>query len=471
MPRDLVKKEKEIPVKFKPRARLLLQLGDQLIKNESIALIELVKNSYDADASVATVLMENIDDPHNGTIIIEDNGYGMDTDTVVNVWMEPGSDFKTEKFNKREVTPIYERLPIGEKGIGRFGAHKLGNLIEMTTKMATSKEVFVRIDWSVFKKYKYLEQVPVVVIERSKPIQFKEGNTGTSIVIRNLHKEWTRGIARNVKRSITALVSPFETKSSFTADFDVVDKPIWFQGLIDWKDIRHYALYNFKITIVGNKIRKVHYEFTPWPSMPKLSGRKVNYTSNSALANSLLREEKNKEKKLIELFSELVDEDKQIFSLSDHNIGPIVFEGYVFDRDAFVLRLGVQDKKGYKEYLNTNCGIRVFRDGLRIYDYGEPENDWLGLDLRRVNEPGKRLSNNIVLGAVYLKRNESYDLIEKTNREGFVENSAYDAFKNSILQALEIIEIFRYSDKQKLREIYGPTPKSEPVLQILVQCF
>jgi signal transduction histidine kinase len=467
MTKVLIKKEREIPVKFKPRARLLLQLGDQLIKNESIALIELVKNAYDADASIANVYMENVDDPHNGTIIIEDDGYGMDTDTVVNVWMEPGSDFKTEKFNKREVTPIYERLPIGEKGIGRFGAHKLGNLIEMTTKMATSKEVYVRIDWSVFKKYKYLEQVPVVIVERNKPVQFKEGKTGTSIVIRNLHKEWTRGIARNVKRSITALVSPFETKSSFTADFNVVDKPIWFQGLLDWKDIKHYALYNFKITIEGSKIRKVHYEFTPWSSMPKLSGRKINYSSNSTLSNNLFKEEKNKEKKLIELFSQLVDEDGKNFSLSEHNIGPIVFEGYIFDHDPFVLRLGVSDKLGYKEYLNTNCGIRVFRDGLRIYDYGEPENDWLGLDLQRVNQPGKKLSNNIVLGAVYLERNESYDLIEKTNREGFVENSAYDAFKNSILQALEIIEIFRFSDKQKLREIYGPTPKSEPVLQLL----
>ena len=70
-------------------------------------------------------------------------------------------------------------------------------------------------------------------------------------------------------------------------------------------------------------------------------------------------------------------------------------------------------KTGFKGYLNNNSGIRVFRDGLRIYDYGEPENDWLGLDLRRVNQPTKRLSNNIILGAVYLKRSESSDLVEK----------------------------------------------------------
>ncbi|MDF1550442.1 MAG: ATP-binding protein, partial [Bacteroidales bacterium] len=94
----LNKKDKEIPVTFKPRARLLLQLGDQLIKNESIALVELVKNSYDADATKVDIYMENVDDPTNGVIIIEDDGYGMDAQTVKDVWMEPGSDFKSEKF-------------------------------------------------------------------------------------------------------------------------------------------------------------------------------------------------------------------------------------------------------------------------------------------------------------------------------------------------------------------------------------
>lgn len=123
MSKEIVKtnKDKETPVRFKPRARLLLQLGDQLIKNESIALVELVKNSYDADANIVNIYMENVDDPKNGVIIIEDDGYGMSADTVENVWLEPGSDFKSEKIKRLEVSPEYKRLPIGEKGIGRFG--------------------------------------------------------------------------------------------------------------------------------------------------------------------------------------------------------------------------------------------------------------------------------------------------------------------------------------------------------------
>jgi hypothetical protein len=230
--------DKEIPVKFKPRARLLLQLGDQLIKNESIALIELVKNSYDADANRVDIYMQNVDDPDKGIIILLDDGYGMDTTTVEDVWMEPGSDFKSEKFSKREVSPRFHRLPIGEKGIGRFGVHKLGNQIEMTTKKADSKEVYVKIDWAHFNNYRYLDQVPVSIIERNTPILFTNGNTGTSIKISNLRKEWTRGVARNVKRTITSLVSPFESNDSFKAEFDIVNQ-VGLRGFLNGKILKN----------------------------------------------------------------------------------------------------------------------------------------------------------------------------------------------------------------------------------------
>ncbi|MFZ6013017.1 MAG: ATP-binding protein, partial [Bacteroidota bacterium] len=237
---------------------------------------------------------------------------------------------------------------------------------------------------------------------------------------------------------------------SFKAEFDITDKPGWFEGLLVWKDVKDYALFNFKITIRADSIKEFRYAFTPWASMPKLSGREVNVEND-----------------IVSTFKEIEDEEGNRFSLASHNIGDVIFEGFIFDRDSFVLKLGVSDKRGFKNYLDSNCGIRVFRDGLRVYDYGEPENDWLGLDLRRVNQPTKRISNNIILGAVYLKRTDSSDLIEKTNREGFVENSAYEAFRNSILHSLNIVETLRFSDKQKLREVYGPTSKSEPVLQIL----
>ena len=76
------------------------------------------------------------------------------------------------------------------------------------------------------------------------------------------------------------------------------------------------------------------------------------------------------------------------------------------------------------EYLDDNGGGRVYRDGIRVYNYGEVGEDWLGLDIRRVNAPTRKISQNIILGAIHLSLKSSTGLIEKTNREGFVENDA-----------------------------------------------
>ena len=113
-----------ISLPFKPRARLLILLGDQLIRDAQIAVFELVKNAYDADSKNARVVMSHIDDLVKGEIIIEDSGTGMDYDTITNVWLEPGTDFRVNQRDNLVRTPLYHRLPLGEKGIGRFAAHK-----------------------------------------------------------------------------------------------------------------------------------------------------------------------------------------------------------------------------------------------------------------------------------------------------------------------------------------------------------
>lgn len=442
--------EVERIAKFKPRARLLLQLGDQLIKNESIALLELAKNAYDADASKVDIVMRHPDSIEEGTIEIEDDGFGMTPDIVENVWLEPGSNYKQEQFAERRLTPIYRRLPIGEKGIGRFGAHKLGNLIEMTTKSANANEVFVRIDWTQFAEHRYLEEVPIRIIEREHPQHFVGGKTGTRIVIKGFRKPWERGMARNVIRAITSITSPFETMDSFRPSFQIIDKPGWFDGIITWDKVCDYSLFQFDATISGNVLTDFSYKFTPWNTMTRLRGRNVEL-SDSIVENNL----------------RITDDEENPVNLSQYNIGTIRFKGYIFDLDTFILKMGVSDKSGFKSYLKSNGGVRVFRDGLRVYDYGEPENDWLSLDYRRFQQPTKAISNNLIVGAIDLNREESSDLEEKTNREGFVTNDAYIAFKNAILHVIGLVETLRQTDKKKLKETYGPTPKSEPVMSLL----
>src|ERR1700723_2255984 len=132
---------------FRPRARLLLLLGDQLIRDPGVAVFELVKNAYDADSSTATITMSYMDDPSRGDIVVEDSGTGMDLETVTNVWLEPGTDHRLTQKEEKRPTARYNRVPVGEKGVGRFAAHKLGEKIRLITRKSRSLEVVVDIDW------------------------------------------------------------------------------------------------------------------------------------------------------------------------------------------------------------------------------------------------------------------------------------------------------------------------------------
>lgn len=441
-------------IAFRPRARLLLQLGDQLIKNESVAMMELIKNSYDADANKVDVVMKNINDINNGEIVIRDDGIGMNLDIIKNVWMEPGSDFKEKQLKANKRSPKHQRLPIGEKGVGRFGAHKLGYEIELVSKKEGYKEVYLKINWNIFQNPRYLSDVPIDIQERT-PSVFLDNSTGTQITVRQLKFEWTRAKVRELYRGINALCSPFDAPDSFSVNFEIdEDKQKWLSDLLTWEKVKESALYIIRCVIQGNQIKSFRYEFKPWASMEKLKPRTITEKDDEiSKIKTVCRIDRKKNPETIDL--------------EQYDIGTVTFEAYIFDRDASTLRLGIQDKKGLKEYLDSNGGIKVYRDKIRVYDYGEPGNDWLDLDERRFNTPGKKISNNLVIASININRESSSGLIEKTNREGFIENDSYSAFRDAILYVLNQVENFRYIDKEQVRLAYGITAKSEPVLHTL----
>lgn len=448
---------------FKPRARLLIQLGNQLIKNESIALIELAKNSFDADASYCNVTMERVENATSGVITVEDDGFGMDVNTVKNAWLEPGSDNKEVLVKNKVVTPKFKRLPIGEKGIGRFGVHKLGKKIEMITRKKGNSEVVVRIDWEKFEKFKYLNDAPVEVFER-EPEVFTSNKTGTKITITSLSKDWTRGMVRDVYRALNGISTPptydidevlnIADKSTpedkFSANL-ITDKVEWIKDIPSWSDILEYSLFFFDIEIDGDEIKKFNYKFRPWDRFSDIGGREV--TEKDEPIKDLLDISDPSEKKYVPL------------PLDGLNIGKFQFKGCVFIRDRFIFKLFNIQQTSLTDYLDNNGGIRVYRNGVRVYDYGEKENDWLALDYRRFNDPGVRLSNNLMLASINLDREQSTDLIEKTNREGFIDNDAYNVFKKQIIYSLKLIELLRLEDKRKVDLKYKPEKKAEPVLK------
>ena len=435
-------------VNFQPRARLLLQLGDQLIRNESIAVLELIKNSYDAFASKLTISMINVENA-DGTIIIEDDGIGMNKSIIKNVWMQPGSDYKYKIINSIKKRTKGNRIPIGEKGIGRFGVHKLGNYIELTSKMENDKEVSLKINWKDFEKDTTLDNIKVTLEERQTPKHFTKGKSGTIINISDLKKGWERNSVRELYRSVTSLNSPFTTIDSFNVVFRL-DNQDWLKGLIKFEDIEDYCLYKVSGVINKNFIEKLNYEFTPWDAMKKIEGRKASLKNVKMIKE--IKDDISKKKKQVDI------------DLSKYKIGPISVKLLIFDREPKILNFGVSDKEGFKKYLDTNGGVRVYRDGIRIYNYGEKDNDWLKLDIKRVNRPGETISNNLIIGAVQLDRLKSTDLEEKTNREGFKEDLVYETFQDAVNFFFEKVLTLRNIDKEKLRKLLGSTSISEPVI-------
>lgn len=451
----------EVRQAFRPRARLLQLLGDQLIGTPRLALFELVKNAYDAGASFADIEMSGLG-TSNALIAVRDDGSGMSVETVQNVWLVPGHDHrKVERESARvqrenaanlpdalkQEKPPLARLPLGEKGLGRFAAHKLGNRIHLITRAANEREVVVEIDWDALTDLEFLDQGEVVVQIR-EPQEFVEGETGTLITITELRGEaWTRGEVRRLARQITSISSPFqEREDRFEATLEVAEHPEWLRDIPSVRDLIRRAPFTFEFKIENNTF-SWQYEFHGFPNVGASPRRATGNRDGVLIDPSYLPKSMTDETKKDKRPKTVVSPDG--FA---EGIGPIAGKLYVFDRDRDVLQR-VGDAQGIQNFLDENGGLRVYRDGIRVYNYGEPGDDWLGLDLRRVNSPSKRISNNIAIGSIDITLEASEGLREKTNREGFDENDAYARFRALVMGAVAAFEVERQKDKDIVRRL------------------
>jgi anti-sigma regulatory factor (Ser/Thr protein kinase) len=450
---------------FRPRARLLQLLGDQLIGSPRLAVFELVKNAYDADAEKVTVTLKDIDDPNKSTIIVEDDGDGMSLETIRDIWLVPAHDHREVQRKALRRTRLY-RLPLGEKGVGRFAVHKLGDRIELITRAKGCLECVATIDWDALIEKPFLSDADVSVLTRP-PTVFLDDKTGTKLIISRLREtNWSRGEVRRLLRQITSISSPFSNRSDrFETALKVPEHPDWVAGVPDIEVLLERAPWRFKFKF-ENGLIEWKYEFRGVTGI-KLAPRKADKTGE----HLLIAPERD-----FDLFGTnqgvITSHPKRITADASHTegIGPVSGEFFVFDRDREILaKLG--DSQLVQNFLDENGGVRVYRDGIRVYNYGEPGDDWLGLDLRRVNTPGRNISRNIVIGAIDLSLEPSVGLKEKTNREGFVESEAYKRLKQLILGALTILEVERKIDKDNIRALTGKghDPETENITQPLLK--
>lgn len=444
-------------VSFKPRARILKLLGEQLIGNSKLAIFELVKNAYDADADSVKIVINSPEKKENCSIeVIDFGGTGMTKDTILNIWLEPGAEHRETQRKEGIRTPKYNRLPLGEKGVGRFAVHKLGNKIRINTKSINEPEYIIEVNWEDQLKNKYIDETNVLITEASdKDAVFINGTTGTKILISDLNETFDKKQIQELYQTINSINYPFENKKSgmchskFCVSLEVPDHSDWLEGLLDInKDIINESLYQFSFIVTNDGKFSWDYKFNPNTAIKKHF--KIETRNNSALDEKLA-----------------IHSDGSVIEKPDFykDLGDIYGEFYVyaFEKDiADLTNFYTYHSEQIKKYLEDNGGVRIYRDGIRVYNYGEKNDDWLNLNRRRINRYSKGINKRLILGAIELSLESTSKLTEKTNREGFVENETYSKLVSVIHGVLDVFENERLKDKERLKNtIESKTNKKE----------
>ena len=427
------------PVRAK--SHVLRLLGDELIGDDGLAIFELVKNGYDADASKVSIVMDVTS--QSPRIVITDDGHGMSLEDIRDKWLVLATDSKRGNDNRKR-SKRHHRLPLGEKGIGRIAAFKLGNQLTITTRAAGQQECVVLLDLNeMLEQGPFLEDL-AVQIEQRKNTLFEGSQTGTRIEIQALHKKaWQRADLRKLYRLVTSLSSPFNTPDSFSIEFSAPGNEKALEGMLNPNDFMDQAIWHFGFSLNSDGF-SWEYKFRP-PNWKEVHGRHKEVQNDRLLLarNAMDNEVRRKS----EADQAQVFEERMLDS-----IGPI--SGVVY---GFYLRSEVLKASGnqtqIKKWLEDQTGIRVYRDHVRVFNYGEGSDDWLGLNLRRINTPGGRFGTNSLVAAVNLELELSIGLKEKTNREGFDHNEAYWRFQQIILSIFDRFEHEAKDDREQLDSV------------------
>lgn len=419
-------------LRFRPRARLLYLLGHDLISDEAIAMTELVKNGYDADTEQVTVTLTNVTTKANGTIEIRDKGHGMTLGTIKKAWMEPARDNKKKRANGERIrTKRFHRLPLGEKGIGRFSADKLGLRLEIVSRFCefdpktkkainlSPEEIVVVVEGKKFLEDAYLDEIECNWLSRV-PTDFAGEAHGTLLRISDLRVDWSREMVENVRNSLARLSSPFDEAK----DFDICFSSNDFPDLSSKIENPLLSIAPFWLDARIDESGLMKYEIKGPDKKPE-----------------------NGEEDLRKGNDKFLISNQEGVSYRKPSCGPFRFRLYAFERDRTKVKKFGMDKPKL-ELLNLLCGVSIYRDNFRVAPYGEHGNDWLNFDRRRVLNPGKILGNDRVIGFVEISQSLNPHLRDKTNREGLIEEgTAFADLRELTMVAADFLGLYRYNSE------------------------
>jgi signal transduction histidine kinase len=438
---------------FEPYARLLTMLGDQLIKNERIALVEIIKNSYDADASWVKVTFEGFADGFGlsdaSKIIVEDNGDGMTKDVLENDWVKPATPIKKLRKGSQDATPKGRKIQ-GEKGIGRFAILKLGKTISITTRPKNEQGEFILgLDLSRYDdeflsedgkaKELLLKDIDVTleVVDSAstiRPVTISLGHRksrrlphGTRIEITHLRGTWDQEKVEGVYGDLIRIQSIFDDQHRVKDSKDQ-PKESDFELLI-YKD-SDYLNYSDQYLSKLRELNKHNSVLRIEKGVYNEPKREFEFQLNGKSQTLSLTDP---EISGLQVFRDRFGKEGEVLAKRGTACGSFAFGFYVFDFDKDAsgrYALDAEDRQIIKEHR-----IYLYRDNIRVYPYGDPSDDWLQIDkFRGTRSAGQFLSNDQVVGFVNITQAANPNLQDKTSREGLIDKGDATGDLISLLQ-------------------------------------
>jgi signal transduction histidine kinase len=412
---------------IRPAARLISTIGEDLIGDAYAAMVELVKNSYDADATKVDIIFNytKLGDENVLKIEISDDGHGMSKNVVTNAWLVPATKDKLTRTHSPK-----GRLFQGKKGIGRYAAAILGQELVMKTIDTEGYRTEVFINWSQFEKAEFLEDVEIILT--SQKTNETKGTTLYITATGQKYHQWGRSELYSLTNELRKLKSPFKNYGceEFFINLAFINCPFdeYNNQVFEIEAFPIIELFDYRISGKISETGKLSavYENKSEPNLP------THEVENQIKLDSAFS------------YCGPIDFDFRVFDRDPESISNLIDKGLIDP----ISKLAV-GKRDAKRMLDEVYGVNLYREGFRIRPYGNGGIDWLDLDKDRIQNPSLRISNNQIVGFVNIKPEVISNLEEKSARDGLKQNAAFFGLIVQLKSALSELEEKRFAFRQQ----------------------
>ena len=406
--------------RIRPAGRHILTIGRDLVQDPHAAIIELVKNAYDADSPDAIIAFEATGEGEY-RLRLTDRGHGMTRDTVINKWMVPSTPDKDDRAGRSPGG----RTMQGRKGIGRYAASILGSDLLLETTTPSGEKTTLYLQWADFEDAEYLADVEILI--QTETVDQRAGTTLTISVPEASLSAWRDSQFDKLRFELRKLMPPFRTIAT-AQQFDVV----------------------LRISGVPG-VDHMEAQVEPFPLIEHFDYRIAGKLEADGTGNFVYSQQKARN---------ATEEPVRIDLNRPSGCGDLEIDIRVYDREPTaidkLIRRGLKDASGNylgklqaRQLLNNYNGIGVYRNGFRLRPLGDPEFDWLKLNEQRIQRPALRIGSNQVIGYVQIQSEEHSHLIEKSARDGLIENAAFGRLKDITKEVIGKLEEKRFVYRQR----------------------